>query len=67
MMGEKSGQKNKQTIGQNIGKEIRQQDWTKKLAEKKKPAQRNLTKNRRTTSDRKIGQTNGGHKKQKKI
>ena len=36
--------KNKQTIGQNIGKEIGQQNWTKKSGREKKPAQRNLTK-----------------------
>ena len=67
MIREKSGQKNKQTIGQNIGKKSDNKIGPKNRTEKKKAAQRNLTKNRRTTSDRKIGQTSSGHKKQKKI
>ena len=59
MMGEKSGQKNKQTIGQNIEKEIGQQDWTKKLAERKKTR----TKKSDKKSENNIGQKNRTNKR----
>ena len=36
MIGQKSGQKNEQTIGQNIAKEIGQQNRTKKSGREKK-------------------------------
>lgn len=59
MIREKSGQKNKQTIGQNIAKEIGQQNWTKKSGREKKTR----TKKSDKKSENNIGQKNWTNKR----
>ena len=68
MIGQTSGQKKRTNNRTNN----RKRNWTtksdQKIGQRKKtPAQRKLTKNRRTTSDRKIGQTSGGRKNKRKF